>query len=139
MKSENLFTNSRSHLITGYKFFNNTITVEDVNVAGAVVGVVISPNTILLSTGHQVINGAKHFGSLNTTWLKADDVKVRIWVNSVKNWFWKEDYTSENTICDLLIFIKKNSVINFAKKFRFSWNIKMFYLLFSINNYNLFV
>lgn len=74
VKSENLVTKSGSHLITGYKFFNNTITVEDVNVAGAVDGVVISPNTILLSTGHQIINGTKHFGSLNTTWLKADEV-----------------------------------------------------------------
>lgn len=77
VKKENLVTKSGSHDIYGYKFFNNTVTVEDVNVAGTVDGVVISPNTILLSTGHQVINGAKHFGNLNTTWLKADIVNGR--------------------------------------------------------------
>lgn len=74
IKSEDLVTKSGSHLITGYKTFNNTVTAEDINVGGTVDGVVISQNSILLSTGHQIITGDKYFQNLNTTWLGATTV-----------------------------------------------------------------
>ncbi|GBM11567.1 hypothetical protein AVEN_180128-1 [Araneus ventricosus] len=71
--SRTLVTKSGDHNITGTKTFANFVTAADLEVGGLVDGVKISPDNVLLTTGHQPITGDLTFSDIGTTWLKVGE------------------------------------------------------------------
>lgn len=69
--SRTLVTKSGDHIITGTKTFVNLVEAKDIEVHGLVDGVKISPDNVLLTTGHQKITGNLAFSDIETTWLEA--------------------------------------------------------------------
>ncbi|GFX03962.1 tspear [Trichonephila clavipes] len=69
--SSTLVTRFGNHNITGPKVFN-TLYVPDLEVHGLVDGVKISPDNVLLTTGHQIVNGNLTFGEIDASWLEVE-------------------------------------------------------------------
>lgn len=70
VKSENLVTKTGVHPIQAHKTFESLIQAQDLKVSGKLDGVIVSPSTVLLSTGHQNVTGKISFENVNTTWLR---------------------------------------------------------------------